>query len=257
MSKTLDNGASALAQADLLLLLCRLFQPSEMSDRSRFIVGETDLTDLLKVAGLDDDPRLADALRRALREAQTVDPDAWGAEYTRLFEGATACPINETAYIRRDKGVLLADLRGFYRAFGFEPVAGCGEKPDHLITEFQYLALLLTMLWQARHEGLDEQVEITNKALASYVLDHLGEWTPLFHMRLASAAQLPLFEHAARAIELAWDGLSRIHGWAPSGAPSVILPLEDPADDGSPYECEMAADEAAGSVDLRINGRSV
>ncbi len=257
MTGTIDNAPCALAQADLLLLLCRFLNPVEAGDRTRFLIGDADLADLLKVAGLDEDPRLAEALRLALQEAAAIDADAWDAEFTRLFEGATACPINETAYIRRDKGVLLADLRGFYRAFGFEPAPGRGEKPDHMVTELQYLALLLTMLWQARNDGLHEQIDITHKALASYVQDHPGDWLPLFYTRLATVAQQPCFAHLARALELAWRGLCRLHGWPAPVAPPAVGPLEGIIDEGSPYECEMAPDEPPGAVDLRINGRSV
>lgn len=134
----------------------------------------------------------------ANREA---DPNP-NAEYARLFEGAVVCPINESAYIRRDKGAIIADLCGFYHAFGFDVNSGTGEKADHLATELEFKAMLFVM--EHRSQTPDRQ-QVVREAISNFSRDHLGEWITLFCRRMEQTAQTPLYKAIATLRSAMWS----------------------------------------------------
>jgi len=225
-----------LAQADLLLLAARLFSPPP-ADRALFDVDAETLAAMLGAAGMDPAPN--GAIGRALEAARIADPEAWRAEHTRLFDGSGACPMNETVHIRRDKGAILADVAGFYRAFGWRAVER-GEKLDCLVTELEFAAVLLAMLAEAERAGSPERAEVTLAALRSFFADHLGEWLPLFCERLRETAALGLFLDAAEALEAVFG-----HVAAEIGVPAPIGPEGAPflLEEGTPFTCGMAGGE--------------
>lgn len=91
------------------------------------------------------------------------------------FEGGKGrVPLSETEYGRMrglSKGRDLADVVGFYRAFGFDLPEGV-ELPDHLAIELEFLAL---MLWK-EHLLADDPVgvEIVRDARRKFLAEHLG-----------------------------------------------------------------------------------
>ena len=164
-------------------------------------------------------------------------PEIRSAERTRLFEGDPVCPINETAYIRRDKGAILADLSGFYAAFGHRPRADAGEKPDHLLIEIEFVAVLLAMLARAIAADAEERIAVTADALAAFSNDHIGDWIESFCRRLAFAAEGSPFAAAAELLRAAWSSLAgRLALEPPVGGSSAVAE----EDGGSPYECGMS-----------------
>jgi len=198
----MKEQARALALADLLFLLAELLRAPAAGARSLPAADRAALSALLAAAGLASPQRatalFADCLARAGRE-----PAALAEAQSALFEGAAPCAANETAFVRRDKGALLADIAGFYRAFGFAPAAGTGEKADHLGAELEFVALLLVMRAQAAAAGEAEAAAVTHEALCAYWADHLGEWLPAFCARLAALAPDRHHRRLARLLALA------------------------------------------------------
>jgi nitrate reductase assembly molybdenum cofactor insertion protein NarJ len=127
--------------------------------------------------------------------------DSWRAEYHRLFEGAIGCPVNEAAYVRRDKGMLLADIVGFYLAFGLSSAPAKGERPDHLRCELEFLAVLFVMLARAEEGGAEEDRKVTLAAMRGFMADHLGEWLGPFCARLEATSTVGLYGRLAAFIE--------------------------------------------------------
>lgn len=239
MSLALDSSAT-LAQADILLTVADLVGPDALhpdtaaggSRLSLFV--RQDAGAVLARARVADAEAVAELMKR-LEVLIATDYDAWSAEHTRLFDGPTACPVTETAYVRRDKGHVIADICGFYRAFGVGISEDAGEKADHLAAELEYMAILLVKLAEAHTLGLGDAVEVTRAAFASFAHDHLGEWLPGFCERLAHEAQTEAFLHLASILGATWQSLCAYHGVKLSEA--TLEPVEDA---GSPYECGMA-----------------
>ena len=157
---------------------------------------------------------LARAWARAEHAWRAADDDSLAAAYARLFIGAHACPLHETAYGdgRRIAGrtAELADIAGFYRAFGFELAPQDAVPPDHVCAELEfYSAMLLKAAWAGRG-GWSERGRIVVQALRRFLKDHLGRWPVALAREIAaqrapspygalSALLAALIAHEARA----------------------------------------------------------
>lgn len=108
----------------------------------------------------------------------------WSEEdYGRLFGPGGVVSMYETEYdplVAVRKGHELADILGFYHAFGFRLREVRPELPDHLAVELEFLSLLLLKLLYARQHGMAEAQEVTHNAIASFLRDHLGRWVEAF-----------------------------------------------------------------------------
>lgn len=221
--------SSLLAHADLLMVAADLLRdPREVELPSR-----DEIEQLIQAADLGERAEC-----HPLLDAVCVASEAAIAErsneYHRLFEGAAACPINEAAYVRRDKGSLLADISGFYLAFGVKPSPERGERPDHLRAEIEFLAVLLVLAAQARQRGASEDEGVTFDALRSFVEDHLGVWLPSFCTRLRESSCGAGYPAAARALKGVFAAIAACHGLCVSDANADILPemdAEEPSSD--------------------------
>ena len=132
------------------------------------------------------------ALRRSLRSVErvwsTVSEEALRADYARLFLGNGPCPMRETAYGdgRRVSGrpTELADIRGFYAAFGLRPSSSEPDLPDHLCSELEFCSWLLVKLAYAHVSRAAIRRAVTLRALRSFLQDHLGRWPETFAAEL-------------------------------------------------------------------------
>lgn len=94
----------------------------------------------------------------------------------------------------------MADISGFYRAFGFVLGTEVRERPDHLAVECEFMHVLALKESSAARSGSAEHVEICVEAQAKFLRDHLGQWVGLFAQSLAlntDGAYLALGEFAA------------------------------------------------------------
>jgi len=98
-------------------------------------------------------------------------------EYSRLLGGTGVCPDGEISYrTRMPGGTILADIAGFYRAFGFPYPEGGDEKPDHIATELEFVAFLLAKEARALVSQETEAVDVVQKARRAFLTDHLATW---------------------------------------------------------------------------------
>jgi len=67
----------------------------------------------------------------------------------------------------------LADVAGFYRAYGFEVH---GERPDHCAVELEFAAVLALAELEAERRGDAQGREICADTWRTYLRDHLGGW---------------------------------------------------------------------------------
>ncbi|HSD84237.1 MAG TPA: molecular chaperone TorD family protein [Anaerolineae bacterium] len=108
------------------------------------------------------------------------------AEHRHVF-GLTGSLCYETEYglpheYRQSQE--LADIAGFYRAFGFENGGAIRERPDYLPTELEFMHVLTLREACAREAAQAEHVEIDVDAQRKFLRDHLAHWLPLFGKRL-------------------------------------------------------------------------
>jgi DMSO reductase family type II enzyme chaperone len=154
-------------------------------------------------AAVDAPPDLRDALHRLAAAAAEADASLAAAEHVALFQREVRCPPYEGAYgppQMAGKATLLADVAGFYRAFGLEPTEDQPEVEDHLAAELEFMSLLALKEAWALAGSSAEGLEVTRGAQRAFLTDHLGRWASAFAARLAETA--PPGVHAASAVLL-------------------------------------------------------
>ncbi len=91
------------------------------------------------------------------------------------------CPPYETEYCHWKDATYranqLADVAGFYRAFGVEPDPDHPERHDHVALELAFLAVLLD---RRRQAATPDQTHVTINAMEHFYRDHLAWWLPTF-----------------------------------------------------------------------------
>jgi len=104
--------------------------------------------------------------------------------YHALFHLEGGVPLYESVYRGAHEFQwveTLADVSGFYRAFGWEVVE---ERPDHLSAELEFMHVLALTEVRARAEAergaSREHLEITREAERAFLRDHLAVWVPAF-----------------------------------------------------------------------------
>jgi len=234
-----------LAQADLLLLIADLFRAPEKIRHPIGDLEKSNLKMLIKATGLARQTKMVEQLHIAVSTARQANPDEWSGCYRLLFDGPIICPVNEAGYIRRDKGSIIGDICGFYKAFGWTAVEKTGERPDHLLVELEFAAMLLVMSARAPHR---EQVDVTESALASFTRHHLSDWILVFCHQLKLSTSYPLFVEAANVLAMVWPELVRWHGWivdpAPASTVGICAEPENPYECGAPDLVTLKANEA-------------
>lgn len=118
-----------------------------------------------------------------------ANADGLNAAYEQTFGllVSSNCPPYETEYInskftfQRSQG--LADIAGFYSAFGLEPSSAHPERHDHLALELEFIAFLLGLEREAATSDSADRVErstICRDAQRKFLAEHLVWWVPTF-----------------------------------------------------------------------------
>ena len=190
---------------------------------------------------------LRDALARFSAAAYGTDADSAGTEHVFLFDRQVRCPAWEGAWgdgaAMAGRVVRLADIAGFYRAFGLEVAGAQAETEDHLVAELEFMSMAALKEAVAVDAGDADHADITRDAQSKFLTEHLGRWTPAFAAELASASALPYYTSAAALLSV-WMDLET----AELGATPDVIPGRsglDPVQADS-FACPMAApDEEA------------
>jgi len=119
--------------------------------------------------------------------------DSVGRDYHDLFGHSISkdCPpYGGEYYPSQDitfRSQRLADVAGFYRAFGLDRAADAKERHDHLAFEAAFMETIILRDLYAAREGLGaERIEVCRRAQRAFFVDHLGWWLPAFGLRLSS-----------------------------------------------------------------------
>ena len=100
-----------------------------------------------------------------------------------LLLGKTA-PPHETEYCRSTltfyRAHQLADIAGFYRAFGLEPSREEPERQDHISVELEFMARLIEKELFAVEANEPEKAAVCREAQQKFLETHLAWWAPAF-----------------------------------------------------------------------------
>lgn len=136
---------------------------------------------------------LVEELKAYLRSAECRgDTVRLESAYHALFHLEGGVSLYESQYRGAHEfqwAETLADLSGFYRAFGLEPM---NERPDHLSVELEFMYALafkeICALAEPEAETACEHLRITWEAERAFLRDHLAVWVPAFARALCRRA---------------------------------------------------------------------
>lgn len=231
--------AAALGRAALYRLLGAVFAypgPERCAEIARLAgaIGETSLADA----------RIAPALTRLAGAARDADPPAVAAEHVFLFDRQVHCSPHEGSYgdapQLAGKSVLLADIAGFYTAFGLAPTSGEPEVEDHIVAELEFMSALAVKEAWALAEGEAEGLAVTRGAQAAFLTDHLSRWAATFAEAIEAATPLPYYTAAAALLARWVDTECERVGVAPR---RVAGRLGDDPMQAETFTCPMAGAE--------------
>jgi len=238
------DAVTLAAQADLVMLTVEMLRPPllrESTSEPWFALPLLQIEELLRAGlGLSSDLPLEDdspltphsALADVRRCASEFELVQWRDEHVRLFDGAMACPLNQASYVRRDKGKILGDVSGFYHAFGWRGALDTGERPDHLLCQLEFVAMLLALASQATDT---DAKDIVTEAMSKFAREHMHDWLPAVCWQMCEESQVEYFGAVSQWLLVLWQTLTNIHHW-PMDEPlgERLKPIVDP---DSPYEC--------------------
>jgi TorA maturation chaperone TorD len=133
--------------------------------------------------------RVLQKLRPALQE---MNLNILGRDFDLLFavHGGLAAPPYETEYTREtpqhsmSQGVQMADIAGFYRAFGLQISNASPDRVDHLSTELEFMHAMAAKEEAARLENNQEHQTIVRDAAGKFLQEHLTRWPTKFRERV-------------------------------------------------------------------------
>ncbi len=185
-----------------------------------------------------------DALWEALQQFDGAD--AWQGAYHDAHGKSVTCSPHETDYTARHAFMQareLADIAGFYRAFGCEANPGAGERADHIGLECEFMWLLGQRLAACQENGDDEGATRINEAAVKFLEDHLGRFTTAFSEAAKIANMHPFFKRlAAVAAQLVAADVAAL-GLKPAAIPDTPLGRlpDQPECDGCGAEATIPA----------------
>jgi putative dimethyl sulfoxide reductase chaperone len=186
---------------------------------------------------------IVDLLRSLESAARESHPSALAGEHSRLFAREVLCSAHETEYAFDPfaKSRQLADIAGFYEAWGVRVAQDRRGLPDFIATELEFVSLLLRKQVYALAEGWTEQYELAGSAASSFLEDHLGRWSSRFCRDVAEEAgdEAGFYIAAARLCDRFVAEEVRRSGVRPDVVRSRIIAL----DDTEAFQCGLAPAE--------------
>lgn len=192
-TRTRDEAVTAAVQQGAWGLLAHAFRypDAEMMN----ILTDRNVLSSLRDATSQLSKRQGAALTSILEHldgAHSVSVEVLRDSYARLFGLAVRgqCPAYELEYGRRDivqQAPELADIVGFYTAFGLLVSDDSHERADHVSVESEFMSVLSVKEAWARSVGDEMGLETVLDAQRAFLTDHLGRWFPTFARRVSLA----------------------------------------------------------------------
>lgn len=155
------------------------------------------------------------------------------SEYNRLFAhiGSAKCPPYESEYGYDNifqKTQAMADIAGFYRAYGLEPADTRTERVDFIGTEFEFMSFLLMSENYGRSHEVPEQCEVALDTQKKFLRDHLGRWMEVFSLILLRNAEGPFYRSLGGVAQEFVESELALLGVIPERVPLRTRPHGEP-----------------------------
>lgn len=155
-----------------------------LSDLQESVVGQSRSCDPRVPRGSDDKLCGGERVRVSLAEIQ----ESFNVLFGHAVRGK--CPPYELEYGRSEiiqQASNLADVAGFYSAFGMEIAEDACDRVDHLCSECEFMSVLCAKEAEAIDSSETEHTEIVRLAQRHFLRDHLVTWVPALSYRIDEA----------------------------------------------------------------------
>jgi TorA maturation chaperone TorD len=156
--------------------------------------------------------------------------------------GGSKCPPYQTEFVHSkftfQRSNMLADVAGFYNAFGLQTSSTHPDRPDHIVLECEFAAQLLRLAIDASASGSsngtcdtchsNEQVEVCLAALERFLSEHVVWWFPAFAKLLAHQDSDGFYAAVARFLAAFVAAERALAGIEPPGQTPQPSPIENP-----------------------------
>lgn len=192
-----ESGEAPLGSIVIYAVLARGFSQPDASVVEFFV--ECDKTEI------KDDSEVSRCLAELLTSARAATLEELQSAYIRLFDPVGGPFPYEAESSRGDefaKVQTLADINGFYRAFGVRP---SNDRPDHIAAELEFMHLLALKESHAASLGQADNAAVCRDARVKFFNEHLARWTDslLEMMRARSGEnQHPFYENLMKLLQL-------------------------------------------------------
>lgn len=224
-----------------------LFRHPARWDDSFEVMVRTDWQEITEALGQAQANPLEAAAAKLILEIQQTERASWLRAYENIF-GHTACskaPLYELEYGEEHshrQPQELADISGFYRAFGLQPSQSAYERPDHVCIEFEFVYFLLYKQAVALHHGQEEQSEVCRQAVRSFLRDHLAQWIPALTYRMIKHTDSGVIRAIAE-FAYGWVNFDCRDNHIPLGSEALgIRQVEEQSDAGC-VSCHLSSPE--------------
>lgn len=130
--------------------------------------------------------------------------EALQSQHNALYSSGSVCPQQESDYVAShafQKTDVMADVAGFYRAFGLRVSRAQRELPDFLGSELEFLHAVGWKEARAMQEGNREASAVCRQAQMKFLAEHLGVWIGAFHAKMEPSPAGRLYVVVARLVE--------------------------------------------------------
>ncbi len=148
--------------------------------------------------------KLSEPFNNIENELQSTTLDALLEEYLSTFGSATVavdCPAYEMYFGRShifQQSHELADISGFYRAFGLEVSKDdTANRWDHIAVELEFLHFITYKLAYAMENHGDEEQKACLAAKKKFLNAHIGVWIQAFSKAVEKKSPGGFYRHAA------------------------------------------------------------
>jgi TorA maturation chaperone TorD len=153
---------------------------------------------------------LCELAEKLANEAAQTDTAELEGMYHQLIGAQKQCGCCESDYLpqgRSNRGALLGDIAGFYKAFSFDHTTELSEVPDHICVEFSFLSFLAIKESFARFQNHQDNAELCQLAQNKFLAEHFDLWFSQFAENLKQVAGDSFYE---RTVELAETALTPV-----------------------------------------------
>ncbi len=136
-------------------------------------------------------------------QQKSFDVPGMDTSFSELFGHAVrgSCPLYELEYGQAEivqQAGELADIAGFYGAFGLENTQGSMERVDHVAVECEFMSVLCVKQATGILSGDLGLVDACCDAQRTFLRDHLARWLPALGSKVAKADGDGIYGHLAR-----------------------------------------------------------